>query len=718
MVTILDIAKDAGVSHGTVSNVLNNKGNVSAKKIKLVEDAARKLGYSINFKAKELRLGETNIVGIVIPDYESDEYLKLYMGLDRELKLLGYQTQLYASYSSVDQEKKIVKELAESRCIAVFTVSVLSDAQYYYKALSIGWDRIVFINRKPQNAKCYASFDYIKAGEEIGEHVKAFGNIGVFLNNEKNENQKDFLNGLKSVISNKNTFIFNSSFYDSVRVSYDIVKNTNYKCIITNNIYNAKMLRRAYCYGSFQEIPKIIALSTDNHIKDDKIEIYQLNYYALGRTIASNMIDSIEGVKEYNVTRIFENDGFENADIKMQEKSNLRILTVRTPTTDALKKIKAHFKKLTNISVEIDSFSQDRIYEILSGEEAFKYDIIRMDMAIFPWFAEKIFRPISGLDEKIDRVIDELSETKRYNYVDYKKTAYMIPFDPSVEMLFYRKDIFDNPLVQRLYFEKTKMQLRVPESLEELVNVSEFFMEESGRNIPVERGISINTKSINIIASQILTFYYSLGGKVDFSPGGELFDKKIAVKTFELYNRLYKCAMYDEGDWWENSVQLYSQGKTAMVISFSNHLSKISSERIAVVTGYKSTPGNHPMLGGGVLGIVNTSNKFREAAQFISWFNTKDIAREIVHLGGYSANKKIYEEKDIHNHYPWLSQADYISQIGHRDYKTEDGDPVNLSEIKKIMGSIIKDNIYELEKCEKIFDEINAALKKINYLKQ
>ena len=37
MPTIKDIAAKAGVSHGTVSNVLNKRGNVSAEKIQLVE---------------------------------------------------------------------------------------------------------------------------------------------------------------------------------------------------------------------------------------------------------------------------------------------------------------------------------------------------------------------------------------------------------------------------------------------------------------------------------------------------------------------------------------------------------------------------------------------------------------------------------------------------------------------------------------------------------
>jgi len=51
MATIKDIAKLAGVSQGTVSNVLNGKGIVSSKKILLVEEAARTMGYTINHTA-------------------------------------------------------------------------------------------------------------------------------------------------------------------------------------------------------------------------------------------------------------------------------------------------------------------------------------------------------------------------------------------------------------------------------------------------------------------------------------------------------------------------------------------------------------------------------------------------------------------------------------------------------------------------------------------
>ena len=57
MATIKDIAKKAGVAQGTVSNVLNGKGNVSSDKIRRVMEAARQLGYVPNERAALLRKG-------------------------------------------------------------------------------------------------------------------------------------------------------------------------------------------------------------------------------------------------------------------------------------------------------------------------------------------------------------------------------------------------------------------------------------------------------------------------------------------------------------------------------------------------------------------------------------------------------------------------------------------------------------------------------------
>ena len=81
MATIKDIAQAVGVSHATVSNVLNHKGNVSAQKVKLVMDAANALGYHVNEAASALRSGGTRTIAVILPDSRSSAYSDLYQSL-------------------------------------------------------------------------------------------------------------------------------------------------------------------------------------------------------------------------------------------------------------------------------------------------------------------------------------------------------------------------------------------------------------------------------------------------------------------------------------------------------------------------------------------------------------------------------------------------------------------------------------------------------------
>ncbi|MCA9881523.1 MAG: LacI family DNA-binding transcriptional regulator [Anaerolineae bacterium] len=61
--TILDIAKTAGVSRGTVSRVLNNHPSVSDSTRQKVLDVIKQLDYSPNFSARHMRTATSNMVG-------------------------------------------------------------------------------------------------------------------------------------------------------------------------------------------------------------------------------------------------------------------------------------------------------------------------------------------------------------------------------------------------------------------------------------------------------------------------------------------------------------------------------------------------------------------------------------------------------------------------------------------------------------------------------
>ena len=95
MVTIKDIAKEAGVSQGTVSNVLNGRGNVSSEKIRLVEEACSHLGYVPNQRAKVLRRGSGHLLGVIVPALEEKRHTDFFAGFRACAESHGYDARLY-----------------------------------------------------------------------------------------------------------------------------------------------------------------------------------------------------------------------------------------------------------------------------------------------------------------------------------------------------------------------------------------------------------------------------------------------------------------------------------------------------------------------------------------------------------------------------------------------------------------------------------------------
>ncbi len=68
MTTISDVAKKAGVSIGTVSNVINKRGNVKKETEENILNAIESLGYVPNSMAQGLKTKQTNIIGVMVED--------------------------------------------------------------------------------------------------------------------------------------------------------------------------------------------------------------------------------------------------------------------------------------------------------------------------------------------------------------------------------------------------------------------------------------------------------------------------------------------------------------------------------------------------------------------------------------------------------------------------------------------------------------------------
>ncbi|HEY3561608.1 MAG TPA: LacI family DNA-binding transcriptional regulator [Kribbella sp.] len=77
VVTMADVARFAGVSTMTVSNVINGRPRVGPETRERVLAAIGELGYQVNLAARHLRAGRTGVVGLAVPELEAAYFAQL-----------------------------------------------------------------------------------------------------------------------------------------------------------------------------------------------------------------------------------------------------------------------------------------------------------------------------------------------------------------------------------------------------------------------------------------------------------------------------------------------------------------------------------------------------------------------------------------------------------------------------------------------------------------
>ena len=108
-----DVAELAGVSLGTVSNVLNGLSSVSDENCSRVNDAVQKLNYRPNHAARTLKTKKSKSIGLLIPEIENPFYAEFARGVEDELNELGYNIFLCNSDRNPNKERNYIHVLLE-----------------------------------------------------------------------------------------------------------------------------------------------------------------------------------------------------------------------------------------------------------------------------------------------------------------------------------------------------------------------------------------------------------------------------------------------------------------------------------------------------------------------------------------------------------------------------------------------------------------------------
>ncbi|MDF2484577.1 MAG: alanine racemase [Herbinix sp.] len=145
MVTIKDVAKEAGVAISTVSNVLNNVDIVSDEKKQRVLAAVEKLKYVPNMNAKFLKSNKKNTIGLFLTSVQGDFYRMLIQSVHLQCRLKGYLLNIYISNENTSDEiyGMIISSGVEG---AIVLNERLHDE--YVERISLTKMPIVFIDRE------------------------------------------------------------------------------------------------------------------------------------------------------------------------------------------------------------------------------------------------------------------------------------------------------------------------------------------------------------------------------------------------------------------------------------------------------------------------------------------------------------------------------------------------------------------------------------------
>jgi LacI family transcriptional regulator len=172
--TISDVARHAEVSKATVSRVLNGKATVDAEIAGRVLAAVDALGYQPSMLARNLSLGRTNTVGVVVPDLENPMFQEILRGVTRAAAADGYRVLVTDTEEDPTDEAAAARE-ARRRCDAIVLCSPRL-AEPELRALLAELHPVVLVNRELADSPVPSvSIDYASGMEQVLAELSALG---------------------------------------------------------------------------------------------------------------------------------------------------------------------------------------------------------------------------------------------------------------------------------------------------------------------------------------------------------------------------------------------------------------------------------------------------------------------------------------------------------------------------------------------------------------
>ncbi|MEU8380465.1 LacI family DNA-binding transcriptional regulator [Streptosporangium sp. NPDC048865] len=174
--SIKEVARHAGVSLGTVSNVLNQPERVAEATRKRVLDVIAELGYVRNDSARQLRAGRSRQIAIVVLDVTNPFFTDVVQGAESFAEEQGVMVVVCNSGANADRERRHLDLLEEQRVRGVLITPVDDGRDSRLEKLIARGTPVVLVDHGAGwYNRCSVAVNDVLGGHLAGEHLLAQG---------------------------------------------------------------------------------------------------------------------------------------------------------------------------------------------------------------------------------------------------------------------------------------------------------------------------------------------------------------------------------------------------------------------------------------------------------------------------------------------------------------------------------------------------------------
>ncbi len=370
--------------------------------------------------------------------------------------------------------------------------------------------------------------------------------------------------------------------------------------------------------------------------------------------------------------------GGEVASDKPYAGTTIYIIGETVPPMDYVAELLPLFEEETGINVEFEQAPYEQVVEKETLDLSSKtgnYDVISTPYEFLGSYVENGYiQPIDPFLDRPELVGDDFDQDDLIQGMwdssgTWKGQHYGFTSNTSIHMLFYRKDLFENPDEMAAFKAKYGYDLKVPATWDEYLDTAEFFTRAAGDTLAGQvleqpfYGVSIGGKRHPTIVLEWLNYAWSMGGGVFDSEGNLIVNSDANKKALDYFKELAKFAPpgYDNYSWDEVFVA-FTQGQAAMSINWNDYTAATedpAQSKVAGITGYSTLPVdatvNKPVahFGPWTWFIPSTAKNPDAAFLFLKWIASKEIQTEMAKKGAFPIRTSVYQDPQFADRPYW-----------------------------------------------------------------